>query len=289
MLLALALVAASCGLTRSGGGETLATVTMPDGSLVELSMDTLDLYHDTMEEDIDFVAGAFSGTIPPGFKASIASEMVIDALLDHLLDENGGEVDPAVSQSSREELAASIAGFFPVDDDPEATALARFDTLPYLPFLSDLSAKQQALAGALADNAPEGTTAEFPCASHILLETEEAANDVIALLDEGGDFAELAMEFSTGPTGPNGGDLGCADPSGYVVEFAEAITDAPVGTIIGPVETQFGFHVITVTGTEVNTALAQIELQSAISQIEVDVDPSIGEWDQSRASVVPPG
>ncbi len=96
----------------------------------------------------------------------------------------------------------------------------------------------------------EGETVEVPCSSHILLETEAEANDVIALLADGGDFAELAMEYSTGPSGPTGGVLGCTDPATFVVEFADAITGAPVGEIIGPVQTQYGFHVITVTGVE---------------------------------------
>ena len=60
---------------------------------------------------------------------------------------------------------------------------------------------------------------EWICSSHILLETEEDALAVIAELDAGMEFAEAAREFSTGPSGPDGGDLGCSSVERLVVEF----------------------------------------------------------------------
>ena len=69
----------------------------------------------------------------------------------------------------------------------------------------------------------------------------------------GEDFGELATELSTGPSGPNGGDLGCNNPGSYVPAFAAATLEADIGTAFGPVETQFGFHVILVTRREVPT------------------------------------
>ena len=59
-------------------------------------------------------------------------------------------------------------------------------------------------------------------ARHILLETEEAAQAVIAQLDGGADFAALAQEKSTGPSGANGGDLGYFEQERMVPEFGEA-------------------------------------------------------------------
>jgi peptidyl-prolyl cis-trans isomerase C len=87
-------------------------------------------------------------------------------------------------------------------------------------------------------------------ASHILVETEEEAREIIGLLDEGADFATLANERSTGPSGPNGGDLGYfgAGPTRMVPEFAEAAFALEVGEYTDtPVQTQFGWHVILVT------------------------------------------
>jgi peptidyl-prolyl cis-trans isomerase C len=81
-------------------------------------------------------------------------------------------------------------------------------------------------------------------ASHILLETEEAANEVMKMLEGGADFATLAKEKSTGPSGPSGGDLGWFAKGAMVPEFEQAVVEMKVGEFVGPVKTQFGFHVI---------------------------------------------
>jgi peptidyl-prolyl cis-trans isomerase C len=84
-------------------------------------------------------------------------------------------------------------------------------------------------------------------ASHILLETEEGAQAVLADLEDGADFAELAAERSTGPSGPNGGDLGWFTSTTMVKPFADAAFAMAVGETSDPVQTQFGWHVIRVT------------------------------------------
>lgn len=84
-------------------------------------------------------------------------------------------------------------------------------------------------------------------ARHILLKDEQEASDVIKLLDDGGDFAELAKEYSTGPSGPAGGDLGYFTKDSMVPEFAEVAFELPAGEYTKtPVKTQFGYHVIKV-------------------------------------------
>jgi hypothetical protein len=75
------------------------------------------------------------------------------------------------------------------------------------------------------------------CSSHILVDTDPEALAVLDRALAGEDFAALAMELSTGPSGPNGGDLGCSSPVQYVPEFAEASMAAEVGIAYGPVET----------------------------------------------------
>jgi len=82
-------------------------------------------------------------------------------------------------------------------------------------------------------------------ARHILMETEEAAKEVIVALDGGADFAELAKERSTGPSGANGGDLPPFKAGEMVPEFSDAAFAMDVGThSTEPVKTQFGWHVI---------------------------------------------
>ncbi len=82
-------------------------------------------------------------------------------------------------------------------------------------------------------------------ARHILLKTEDEAKAVIAQLDKGADFAKLAKEKSTGPSGRNGGDLGWFTPETMVKPFAEAVKALKDGAYSKqPVKTQFGWHVI---------------------------------------------
>ncbi len=86
-------------------------------------------------------------------------------------------------------------------------------------------------------------TPEFN-ASHILVETEEEALALVEMLEDGKGFAELAMEMSTGPSGPNGGDLGWFGLGMMVPEFEQAVVNMEAGGISEPVQTQFGWHVI---------------------------------------------
>jgi peptidyl-prolyl cis-trans isomerase C len=84
-------------------------------------------------------------------------------------------------------------------------------------------------------------------ASHILLEDETVAKEVISELDGGADFAALAKERSTGPSGPNGGDLGYFTTDQMVPEFSQAAFALEPGKHSAePVQTQFGWHVIKV-------------------------------------------
>jgi len=81
-------------------------------------------------------------------------------------------------------------------------------------------------------------------ASHILVETQEEADAIVAALNKGGDFAALAKEKSKGPSGAKGGDLGYFTKDKMVPEFANAALALKAGEISAPVKTSFGWHVI---------------------------------------------
>lgn len=81
-------------------------------------------------------------------------------------------------------------------------------------------------------------------ASHILVDTEEEAIEIVAQLEGGADFAELAKEKSTGPSGPNGGLLGWFGKGAMVPAFEAAVVALEAGAISAPVQTQFGWHVV---------------------------------------------
>ena len=117
----------------------------------------------------------------------------------------------------------------------------------------------------VANNEPEPQVH----ARHILLENEEDAKAVIAELDDGADFVELAKEKSTGPSAPNGGDLGFFNRADMVAPFAEAAFAMEAGTYSKePVQTQFGWHVILV---EEKKDGVQPSLEEIRQQMEAEV------------------
>lgn len=83
-------------------------------------------------------------------------------------------------------------------------------------------------------------------ARHILVSSEDEARELMAEIEEGGDFAALAEEHSSCPSSANGGDLGEFGQGDMVESFDEAVFDGDVGEILGPVKTSFGYHVIEV-------------------------------------------
>lgn len=86
-------------------------------------------------------------------------------------------------------------------------------------------------------------------ASHILVKTEEEAKNLLAEISSGKSFAELAEEYSLCPSGANGGDLGYFGRGMMVKPFEDAAFGLEkVGEISEPVQTQFGWHLIQLTG-----------------------------------------
>lgn len=87
-------------------------------------------------------------------------------------------------------------------------------------------------------------------ARHILVSNEVQCADLKSQIESGADFAELARQHSSCPSGGQGGDLGSFGPGQMVPEFDKVVFSAPVGEVQGPVKTQFGFHLLEVTSRE---------------------------------------
>jgi len=95
-------------------------------------------------------------------------------------------------------------------------------------------------------------TAEQVHAAHILVDTEETGNEVLAKLKDGQSFADLAKEYSTDTgSSENGGDLGWFPKGAMVTEFEDAAFAMEPGETSGLVQTQYGYHIIQVLGKEV--------------------------------------
>ena len=84
-------------------------------------------------------------------------------------------------------------------------------------------------------------------ARHILVERLEQCQELKEQIEGGADFAELAKEHSTCPSGSDGGALGEFGPGQMVKEFDEVVFSAELNKVQGPVKTQFGYHLLEVT------------------------------------------
>ena len=137
------------------------------------------------------------------------------------------------------------------------------------------------------------------CSRHVLVDTEAEAQEVYDLAVSGSDFAELAVEYSTGPSGPNGGDLDCNGPGTMVPEFDIALAEIGVDEIGGPVQTEFGWHVVTIYEQTLNEE--ELGLRTFLNQLDeasdaffayaaetpVEVDPVLGTWQAETFELVP--
>ena len=111
-------------------------------------------------------------------------------------------------------------------------------------FLARNTATDEEILSTYAEQIEQAPPLQFK-ARHILVETQAAAIDLISQLDAGGDFQELAKTHSTGPSGPQGGDLGWFSPDQMVAPFSDAVAKLADGDFTKePVQTQFGWHVI---------------------------------------------
>lgn len=142
------------------------------------------------------------------------------------------------------------------------------------------------------------------CTAHILVDSVEVADEVLARLDAGDEFSELAAEYSTDQGSANqGGMLPCDSTanfqSQYIVEYVNAAASAPVGVAVGPVQSQFGFHIILVrpfddlTAAELAPLLVDPEsaaeaFRQATTTADVHINPRYGTFDPA-AGVIPLG
>jgi len=84
-------------------------------------------------------------------------------------------------------------------------------------------------------------------ARHILVSTKEACESIKTEIEGGADFGDLAKQHSTCPSGKQGGGLGEFGPGQMVKEFDEVVFSGELGKVHGPVQTQFGFHLLEIT------------------------------------------
>lgn len=136
-------------------------------------------------------------------------------------------------------------------------------------------------------------------ASHLLVETEEEALAAQERVEGGEDFADVARDVSTGPSGPSGGELGWFRPGQMVGEFETAVTEMKPGDVSGPVQTQFGWHIVKLndqrmteqpTLDEVRPQLQQQVREEAVTvrleELRAEADVTMPEDDAFDPSII---
>ena len=276
----LALVVSACG----GSDDVVATV---DGT--EITSAEVEALIAESPENPDAFTEALATLIQWEITTASASDDLGIEITDEELDEDLQGLLESMGATSVEELSASQN--IPQDLLVRYVAqLALMDAVAESFEGSVEEPTQDAVAAELADNPLSWTEV---CASHLLVETEVEAEDVMARLDGGETFADLAVEVSldTG-SGAAGGDLGCSTPDAYVGPFGDATLAAAIGEPYGPVESEFGFHVILVGSRSaipedevsaflVNEAVVAATDEwflAAIEAADVVVADGFGEW-----------
>ena len=263
------------------------------------------------------LASDTAGVVEGQIQAQILSQLVLSEILEQWGTELGVEVTEADAAAQKDALIEQLGGQEAFDEAVAGSGLSDEDI--------QLQLRQRALQDKIAESVatdPEVTDEEVAAfyeenaetrfgeqarARHILVEERAVAKDLIAQLENGADFAELAKEYSkdTG-SGAKGGDLGEFGRGQMVPEFDEAVFGANVDEIVGPVKTEFGFHIIEVLDlvggktreeateqirTELEetkrTEQLQTELTDRTKSTDVTVNPRFGTWNAETGQVEP--
>ena len=299
---------------------------------------------DIRESDdfVDFVE-ASGGAVRSGdggldseYVAQYMSDRVVFEIIKSDFDNRGLELTDEDRESGRAELEARLApapdpSLPPDEQGPSGAEIVEMMPESYRNFLIDSFARVGVLTEILAEETGptdeevrelyDADPAQFEqaCGAHILIasnedpeagevvtaqQAEAGATLVIASLDGGADFAELAQERSDDPgSGAQGGDLGCAPRGQFVPEFEEALFGAEPGEIVGPVNTDFGSHVIRLD--ELQTEFEDVEesirqqlgsqadpfsayIQQVLMNADVTVDERYGTWSPEEGRVIAP-
>lgn len=257
------------------------------------------------------------------FEDRLLSVVITRVVLTKALEEYGIDAEQAPYLAAAEEEYQSLKEqVLAQSPDYESFLEAQGITDQRVRLVATQRAVINALGDLLADDIAEMTDEEVEevfeasrvrltesvCTTHVLLETREEAEAVLGRALAGAPMTELARELSIEPSAAEtGGDLGCLPASTFVAEYAEAVVRAELMTPFGPVESQFGHHVILVTDrTEprledhvegIRAQRAEQQRSSAIeewfirvsAESDVRIEPQYGTWTTEPAPrIIPP-
>ena len=180
--------------------------------------------------------------------------------------------DQMVDEVINTKLAAEAGRKSALSDDPRVLAAMRVAAQKVLAenwLRTELakSVTEEAIEKAYDAYVADTSSREEVKASHILLADEQTAISAIQKLKDGADFSELAQEISTGPSGPNGGDLGYFGRGAMVPAFEQAAFGLDIGSFTSsPVQSQFGWHVIKLFDKRISEAPSQEDMSQQLIQ-----------------------
>ncbi len=310
-LAALALLVAACG--GPAGSPNTAAIVNGD----EITVEEVESQYEAASANpqiAEQLEGDESGDLEKRLQAEILTNLIEARLVEQGAAALDIEVTDAQVAEQREEIVEQVGGQEQFDQLVESSGLTdeQLDREFRLLVLqekvqeqltSDLEVTDEDVEAFYEEN--KEARYDLASARHILVETEEEAQEVLRRLEAGEDFAELAKELSTDTgSGAQGGDLGEFTRDRMVPEFADAVFNAEPGDVVGPVETQFGFHIIEVTdrsapsleevSEDIRAELSQGQGQEVVetwlaeqrAEAEIDVNPRFGEWDAEAGQVV---
>lgn len=301
------LTVSAIALTACGGGSTVVA-TIADG----------DLYSFEIDEQLVEELSASNGAVDKALFAQDLTNTIVELIViaraetdfdiafsDEQIEERRAELQASVEQQGEYEAFLADNGF--TDERVRRIAHQQLvaDAVESVLLEREGPVSEEEIDAFVNETIRGETTA---CASHILLETEEDAQAALERVQSGEDFAEVAMDVSTGPSGPDGGDLGCTTLGSFVAEFAEGAFEAEIGVPTEPVRSSFGWHVILVTErtepdvdpavvrdnaeTVLNstrgTPLVEQWLLGAVAEADVTVEAEYGSWVASPVPQVTP-
>jgi peptidyl-prolyl cis-trans isomerase C len=221
-------------------------------------------------------------TLPPQYQ-QLDDAVLFQGLLDQLIQQN------ALAQSVQQPTAATLLTI-----ENQRSGLLAGEALG---LVAQAAVTEEALQAAYKLRFTDAEPQTEYNAAHILVPSLEEAQAVKAELDGGADFATVAESRSTGPSGPNGGDLGWFTKGMMVPEFEAAVIALQPGQISEPVQTQFGWHVVVLNETRLKDAppleevrqelaqeieraavearIAEVVAAAQVTRSEVTVDPSV--------------
>lgn len=206
----------------------------------------------------------------PAQYQSLPGEVLFEGILDQLVQQT------LLGESIEQLSPGSLASL-----ENEERALKASEVIQTI---SEAVVTEEAVEAAYQETYIDGGSASEFNAAHILVATEEEALAIIEELEGGADFATVAQEKSTGPSGPSGGDLGWFGLGQMVAPFEAAVVAMEPGAISTPVQTQFGWHVIKLNDTrfppleavraDLITQLRQVAIEARVAELTVGADIS---------------